>query len=87
MTHTLSVISDDAAMAIVFDDEGHWRFRHTCARTSPRFVVAQEPFVVAPTLDRHTVMVAEHRPSVNPSILCEDCGIHGFVNDGKWRSA
>jgi hypothetical protein len=24
--------------------------------------------------------------TITPSILCPDCGLHGFVTDGTWRS-
>lgn len=28
-----------------------------------------------------------HKPTVSPSILCSDCGLHGFVRDGEWSPA
>lgn len=26
-------------------------------------------------------------PTVRASILCPDCGTHGFITDGRWRDA
>jgi hypothetical protein len=28
-----------------------------------------------------------NKPTVSPSILCADCGLHGFVVNGEWMSA
>jgi hypothetical protein len=34
----------------------------------------------------HT-LVSEDPLHVEPSILCPECGDHGFIRDGKWISA
>lgn len=71
-----------------WDDQGVWRFEHWCDRkTSARGVV-----VCAPLLSpAHTVTETKGRiPSdltVNPSILCPDCNLHGWVRDGVWTPA
>lgn len=46
--------------------------------------------VVAPALQisngGHTFRSDElGNATVTPSILCPDCGLHGFVTDGVWR--
>ena len=30
--------------------------------------------------------VSDDHLTVSPSILCQSCGLHGFLTDGKWRS-
>lgn len=40
--------------------------------------------VTAPLLASHTVTGAH---KVEPSIDCPGCGLHGFVQDGRWVGA
>lgn len=42
--------------------------------------------VVAPRLSDHAVTGDEGALTVQPSILCRDCGLHGYITDGRWRS-
>lgn len=71
--------------------EGPPRVEHTCGRWPDE----QEPdgqlvTVVAPHLKDggHTwERDAEGRTTVNPSILCQSCGLHGFVRQGAWSTA
>lgn len=62
-------------------------FRHACKRWPDD----QEPDgefvkVVAPRLTNHTVSGSLDRITIRASILCPDCGLHGFVTDGRWSS-
>lgn len=42
----------------------------------------------APMLgDEHEVEWSETWPTVSPSILCSDCGLHGYMRDGVWEFA
>lgn len=41
--------------------------------------------LIAPRLDQHDVSGPVDRLTVSPSIAC-DCGLHGFLTDGVWRS-
>lgn len=48
--------------------------------------------VVSPRLDKHQVMApfdpeTAWRVTVQPSILCPDCGLHGFITDSVWVPA
>lgn len=38
---------------------------------------------LAPSLEDHTIESREPL-SVSPSILCPDCGLHGFITGGRW---
>jgi hypothetical protein len=66
---------------LLFYSDTKVRFEHRCDR-GPRGVI-----VCAPALTNvgqpggHQVGTG---PTVNPSILCSDCGTHGFITDGKW---
>jgi hypothetical protein len=63
--------------------DGSTRVGHLCDRK------AREAGVIrcAPLLaEGHTVIWSE-MPTVTPSILCSDCGLHGFVTTGRWTAA
>lgn len=62
---------------------GAWRVRHMCTR--PR---DGNTLIIAPALqlDNGHSIVRVDPLTVNPSIMCDDCGLHGFVTDGIWRS-
>lgn len=58
------------------------RFEHVCDRG------ARGVIVCAPELQidaGHTLTGTADGPTVTPSILCDDCGTHGFITNGVWR--
>ena len=63
---------------------GTVRFEHVCVR--PR---DNETLLIAPMLTGqgqvggHQV-VSISPVTITPSILCTDCGMHGFITGGKW---
>lgn len=65
-----------------------WGFMHECQRwpdeDEPDGVFVK---VVAPRLTNHTVTRTDTGVTVRASILCPDCGIHGFVTNSRWDSA
>lgn len=58
----------------------------TLCMEHPCKVVGDVQVVCAPTLLAHTV-VSEDPWTISPSILCPDCGLHGFVRSGIWVPA
>jgi len=61
--------------------DGSVRIQHRCDR-GPRGAL-----IAAPALQLsggHSIAQAEPL-TVTPSILCKDCGLHGFITDGVWR--
>jgi hypothetical protein len=74
---------------LLFYADGTVRFAHLCNRGERGVVIA------APALQlnagHHISVVGEVRAgglvTVEPSILCPDCGTHGFVRDGVWVPA
>jgi hypothetical protein len=65
--------------------EGTVRFEHRCDRG------ARGTIICAPALrigKGHTLTRSgDEKPTVRASILCPDCGTHGFITDGRWADA
>lgn len=56
-----------------------WAHRSPVGRNDLGRVVFDEP---------HHRLVAEDPIHIEPSLLCAgDCGVHGFIRDGKWVPA
>lgn len=75
--------SEDERLELLFYADGTVRFAHVCSRVD-RGVIRCAPRL-APghqVIDRGPGHV-----TVVPSILCDDCGTHGFITDGTWRAA
>lgn len=70
--------------------DGTVRFEHRCDRGDRGVIVCAPALQIG---SGHTLTHAgegDHnnprgKPTVSPSILCPDCGLHGFVTDGRWR--
>lgn len=70
--------ADAPEIVLTSYDDGTTRVRHTC-------LDGHRP---APALsEAHTVTQDDKGPTVTPSILCSECGLHGFVTDGVWTDA
>lgn len=67
----------------------HVGFEHICGRwPDDREPDGEFVKVVAPRLSRHTVTRDDAGViTVEPSILCPDCGLHGYVRAGVWSTA
>lgn len=73
-----------AGYALLHFDDGTVRFEHECDSTTRGITI-----VCAPALrlgDGHTITRSADRSTVTPSILCPDCGTHGYVENGAWRA-
>lgn len=73
--------------------DGTWRFEHPCKMLGPDEQLVCAPLlqtsgadIVRPALIGHQVVRAPAGVTVSPSIHCTDCGTHGHVTDGVWRS-
>ena len=51
---------------------------HTCK------TVDGVTLIIAPLLDPAHVIESLDPLTVSPSILCPDCGLHGFIRSGVW---
>lgn len=59
-------------------------FEHICDRGERGVIIC------APALQigaGHTLTGSPEGPTVRASILCPDCGTHGFITDGRWADA
>lgn len=61
-----------------------WEFEHLCERVRDGLTIRIAPALQ--TQEGRHVVVSTDPLTVTPSILCSDCGIHGFITDGIWRS-
>ena len=71
-----------ASYRLLFYDDGGVRFEHRCDRGERGVVIC------APALQLgHGHLIGPTDPvTITPSILCPDCGTHGFITDGRWIS-
>ena len=68
-------------MAVHFYADGTATFAHRCDR-GDRGVILCSPLLQLHN-GGHRIVTADPL-TVSPSILCGDCGTHGFVTDGVW---
>lgn len=87
---TVDLEYTDAKLLRFADAEGSasWGFQHVCGRWTDQHEPDGE-FVkgVAPRLTNHTVTRTTAGVTVRASILCPDCGVHGFITDSAWTDA
>lgn len=64
---------------------GHaYAMKHPCQRADDLVLI------VAPRLDLHTIgegSIQGGDITIGPSILCPDCGLHGYIHAGRWEPA
>jgi hypothetical protein len=67
----------------------YWGFEHQCQSwLDPNEPDGHFMKVVAPRLTNHTITRNERgQITVRASILCPDCGLHGFVTNDRWEAA
>lgn len=68
-------------LRVLFYPDGSVRFEHLCDRPGRGIIVC------APLLNEGHQLVSQNPLTITPSILCPDCGTHGFVTNGKWVPA
>lgn len=75
------IASRGASYRLLTYPTGEVRFEHRCDRGERGTIIC------APALDAAHVITGEQEPTVTPSILCPDCGTHGFITNGRWSNA
>ena len=60
-------------------------FEHLCDRGDRGQIICAP--LLAPEGHRITRIDGQARPTVTPSVLCPDCGTHGFITAGRWSCA
>jgi hypothetical protein len=82
------------AYRLLFYSDTKIGFEHKCDR-GKRGVIVCAPLLtnVNQRGGHHVTGVSGHatlrhgKPTVRPSILCDDCGTHGFITEGRWGEA
>lgn len=67
----------------LFYPDGKVGIEHRCK------IVDGTQIICAPALrlgEGHTI-ISDDPLTVTPSISCPDCGLHGFITDGRWIDA
>ncbi|WP_232676658.1 hypothetical protein [Nocardioides sp. R-C-SC26] len=74
----------DGRRLLVYAD-GRVAFEHVCDRGERGVIVCAPQLQIGAghTLTRDEV----GRPTVRASVMCDDCGTHGFVTAGRWEPA
>lgn len=85
---------DDPGVTFALDEDGeHLWYYHHCTfrglRDDGKVIggidLADEPQHMLPRGKEKCWTVVQRDPlTVVPSILCEACGLHGFITDGQW---
>ena len=69
-----------AGLTLVWEEgEAQPSIEHRCARPDATILSA-------PQL-QHDISGSREAPTIRPSVLCSDCGLHGWITDGKWTDA
>jgi hypothetical protein len=77
------VVSDSHGHDLVMlqMDDATWRISHLCdRRASNRGIIRCAPELS----DGHHIALVDGKVTVDPSILCSDCGLHGYIRDSMW---
>lgn len=70
-------------LQLVWTTVGGYRVRHVCNRRQD----GRGTIICAPLLTQHIIQfVPEAGYTVSPSILCSDCGLHGYLIANEWRA-
>ena len=77
------IVASDAIHHLVWWSDTKVGFEHRCDRGA-RGVVICAPLLAIGAGHQVTGVT---RPTVRASVLCDDCGLHGFITDGRWADA
>lgn len=78
-TDATAIEDPSGLMRLLWRDGQPPRFEHRCDRGERGVIIC------APTLHPdHVISGTRDKPTVRPSVLCPDCGLHGFITDGAW---
>jgi hypothetical protein len=66
---------------LLWYDNGEVRVEHKCIAGDGSEIIN------APIINHDVQFDAEGYVTVSPSVLCLGCGLHGFIEHSRWRSA
>lgn len=77
------VVADDIAIRALFYPDGEVGIEHVCHRQRDGLTIINAPRL---QLDGGHTIVSREPLTITPSVGCSDCGLHGFITDGRWLS-
>jgi hypothetical protein len=82
-------LGHEIAIRHVLEQDGeHWRFSHVCTLKNSGMLMRIAPDIqLPPQYESGHSLISLDPLHIEPSILCIECGLHGWVRDGKWVSA
>lgn len=64
--------------------DGSIRIRHECTRPRDGRTLIVAPALQLAIPNGHRIVTRDPL-TVSPSIACGDCGLHGFIREGRWE--
>lgn len=77
---------DPSYRLLFYPDAADVRFRHQCDRGKRGVIVCAPRLTKVNQPGGHQITGLRHKPTVRASIVCEDCGTHGFITEGRWAA-
>ena len=79
------------AFRLLYYPDGAVRFEHRCDRGERGTIICAPALQIGNghTLTRNGILSHSNpkgQPTVRASVLCPDCGTHGFITDGWWQA-
>jgi hypothetical protein len=72
---------------LLFYPDGSVRFEHRCDRGDRGTIICAPALTPEHSVDRGVNRAQRNTVTVSPSIVCPDCGTHGFVRESRWVPA
>ena len=73
---------------VIEDGVNVWRFSHVCnPPRRPDMNVRVAPLLTNVGQPGGHQIISTNPLHIEPSILCDDCGLHGWVRNGLWVTA
>jgi len=78
------MVNHGGGVQTLWYSDGTIKFRHLCRlNDGRRKILAPETF--GPLHAAHKMISADPL-TLEPSIICQQCGLHGWIRDGRWES-
>lgn len=84
---TETPIAGGNSLGLLFYADTDIRFKHICDRGARGVITCAPRLSNVNQPGGHQVTGTRDCPTVRASILCEDCGTHGFITEGRWAHA
>lgn len=69
-----------------YGDDASIRVEHLCAHPRAGTTLLIAPLLTSVNQPGGHQVTSRDPLTITPSILCGDCGLHGYVTNGEWRA-